>query len=158
MKPKILILGHGGHGKGTVAKILEKDYGLKAVSSSDYCNEHVVYPALKGKYGYSSPAECYADRRNHREEWAHLISKYNDPDKSRVAREILEIADIYDGMRRMDEFKASRDMFDYILFVDASRREPPDPTMEIGYRRTMDYIDNNWDIDLLQLRIDEIPF
>mgnify|MGYP003563710651 FL=1 len=35
---KILILGHAGHGKDEVAKIIVKKFGLKFYSATEYIN------------------------------------------------------------------------------------------------------------------------
>ena len=64
--PKLLIIGHGRHGKDTVCEILKESYGFNFRSSSDFCAEKLVYPLLKDLYNYNSYQEAYADRHNHR--------------------------------------------------------------------------------------------
>ena len=119
---KLLIIGHGRHGKDTVAEILHDMYGLKFISSSMYASKRVVFPALQGLYGYKDSEECFSDRHNHRAEWFDLITAYNTPDKARLATCVMDTNDIYVGMRNEDELKASRHLFDFIIWVDASAR------------------------------------
>jgi len=148
--PTILILGHGRHGKDTVAEILADLTGLKFRSSSEFCAEHVVYPNPKMQ-GYLDWQSCYKDRANHRNTWFNAIAEYNTPDKTRLAREILKVADIYVGMRNIAEYTACMEarLFDYVIWVDASDRVKPEPatSFTIPYdSRTMIKLDNNGDI------------
>lgn len=138
---KILILGNGRHGKDTFADMLHQIMGLTFESSSRAAAEICVYPAMRNKY--ANAKECYEDRRNHRAEWKRLITEYNTPDKSRLCKEILERSDCYVGMRCQQEYEASRWMFDYVFWVDASKRLPDDPTMKIEPEHGMNFVDNN---------------
>lgn len=138
---KILILGHGEHGKDTVAKIVTEYTGLRFESSSLAAAEIAVWPHMPQ---YGSAEECYQDRRNRREEWRQLITDYNTPDKSRLCRQILARCDGYVGMRCPLEYAASRPLFDHVLWVDARQRvEQHDPTMKIPLGPEMTVIDNN---------------
>lgn len=141
---KLLILGHGRHGKDSVAEILRDLFSIKFVSSSFAAAEIAVYPHLKDLYGYSSIQECFDDRANHRMEWKNLITEYNTPDKSKLCKEILEVNDCYVGMRCGEEYEATKDLFDFIIWVDASKRVPLDPSLGIEYDSTrMILVDNN---------------
>lgn len=141
---KLLILGSGRHGKDSVAEIIRDLYGLSFMSSSWATCSEVVYPAIKFKYGYESAVDCYNDRHNHREEWFCLISRYNTPDKSSLAKLILSRCDVYVGLRCPVEFEASRHLFDHILWVDASKRLPIEPSMRIEFDvNDMILINNN---------------
>lgn len=141
---KLLILGSGRHGKDSVAEIIRDLYGLSFMSSSRATCEEVVYPAIKDKYGYESPEDCYNDRSNHRQEWFDLISAYNTPDKSSLAKLILSRCDVYVGLRCPVEFEASRHLFDHVLWVDASERLHKEPSMRIDFDPdTMILINNN---------------
>ena len=149
---KYLILGHGGHGKGAVVEILlGMGVIISATSSSAAAFNTIIYPALGGRY--KTAKECYHDRRNNRREWLNLITDYNTPDAGRLCREILKEYDCYDGMRPLREFEATSYEFDVILYVDASSRCPPDPTMEIPFdASSMILIDNNGsESDLLEI-------
>lgn len=143
---KVLILGHGGHGKDTIAEFLNQAIGLTFKSSSETLNEKAVFPTLKERYGYKTLKECYEDRRNHREEWWRLISDYNTPDKGRLCKEILSEVDCYVGMRCHMEYEATRSLFDVVIWVDASERKDPEPSMSIKRESYMAYIDNNGSI------------
>ena len=138
---KIIILGHGGHGKDTVADIITDLTGLRFESSSMAAARQAVWPHMPE---YDTVEECFADRRNHRETWRRLITEYNTPDKGRLCKEILSRCDGYVGMRCHEEFATVRHMFDAILWVDAFERLPPDPSMSIEYEPdSMIWIDNN---------------
>lgn len=153
---KLLILGHSRHGKDTAARILERLTGMRWISSSEAACERVVYPALRDVYGYTGPAECFADRHNHRIEWRDLITAYNTPDKSRLCREILAESDCYVGMRCHLEYAASRHLFGAVLWIDASKRLPADPSMSIERDCSMITVDNNGSETALRQQLSDI--
>lgn len=119
MGKKILIIGHAQHGKDTLAELCHNLYNLKFKSSSQAAMDIFIYDVLKEKYGYTSKEECFADRVNRRAEWADLITNYNIPDRSKLARGILESSDIYVGMRKSEEIRACRKegIIDYVIGV-----------------------------------------
>lgn len=144
MPNKLLILGHGNSGKDTAAEILNDSIGMTYISSSYAALKLFLYNVLQPVYGYHSPTECYEDRRNHREVWKRLITDYNTPDKGRLCREILAEYDCYVGMRCKEEFEATKHLFAKILWIDASKRLPSDPSMTIEFDpETMWKVDNN---------------
>jgi len=116
-KPHLLILGHTQHGKDTLAELLHTLYGLSFISSSLAAYEIAVKPALQNIVRYANSAAALADRFSYRPEWKAAISAYNTPDKSRLAREILETNQIYVGMRCKDEYAAAKKLFDLVLWV-----------------------------------------
>jgi len=120
--PKILLVGHGRHGKDTVAELIQLYYGFSFQSSSEFAAEEVVYPVLKDKYGYKNPRECFEDRHKHRAEWYNLISEYCKEDPTRLGRNIFKSSDIYCGLRNKREFHALRNggYFDVSIWVDRS--------------------------------------
>ena len=124
--PKLLILGHGRHGKDTFAEILEEKFFLKFASSSQSASDIFIYDVLKDKHGYKNSVECFEDRSNHRTEWYNLICDYNKDDKARLAKDILKRADCYVGMRDIGEINEcmKQGLFDLIIWVDASERLP----------------------------------
>lgn len=143
---KILVLGDGEHGKGTLCKRVFKIYGMTAKSSSEFACEKFVYNQIKDEFNYSSIEECYADRREKRELWYKLITGFNTPKLHRLAEELLKDYDIYDGMRNIDEFNACMDakIFDLIIWVDASERLPTEgSSMTIPKERADIIITNN---------------
>jgi len=152
---KVLILGHGRHGKDTVAEILEEAYGLTFQSSSRAACEIFIYKELcRSGFDYEDIEECYTDRHNHRELWKEMITRYNPPDhKERLCRQILKRSDCYVGMRCQLEYEASKKLFDLVLWVDALKRHPKDPTMTIERDESMICIDNNGSLGQLKLNI-----
>ena len=166
---KILILGHGGHGKGMVAQIINDLTGVTFCSSSVFAFDQCIWPVLGNEYVKAEPfgrvqearVNCYEDRENKRQEWFDLIAKYCVP-KDRLAKELLEKFDIYDGMRSFDEFETSKHLFDCLLWVDRSHHVALDPSMEIVDLDVLDcsitknyYINNNCDIPTTTVQIAE---
>ncbi len=149
--PKLLIIGHGRHGKDTVCEILRDHYGYSFKSSSEFCSELFIYNDLKDLYGYSNEAECYADRHNHRQEWYDSICEYNSPDAARLGREIFAAHDIYCGLRNKREFHAMKNtgVFDYAIWVDRSDHLPPESKESMTLEQWMaDFtIDNNGNLE-----------
>lgn len=145
----ILVLGHGGHGKGAFCKLLTQLYGAECLSSSLAALPH-IWPALQAAQRYDFDA-AYAQRADNRELWRELISLYNTPDKTTLTREILSRADVYDGMRCAEEFAASRHLFDYVVWVDAAARVGTvDRTLTISRDVADLVIDNNGTLDDLR--------
>lgn len=155
---KILILGHGRHGKDTAAEMLHNLYGYTFDSSSWAACKLAVYPVMRDLYYYDTPEQCYDDRHNYRQMWYELIAQYNEHDPSRLARDILARNDMYVGMRSAREYHASKHLFDVVLYVSASVRMPLDPTMHIPYSPTeMVHIDNNRDTDYMLAQLKYLP-
>lgn len=127
---KICIIGHARHGKDTVAEILGDLFGFKHMSSSKAASRIFLYEALKDKYGYRSREECFEDRVNHRKEWFDMICEYNQNNPGRLASEIMQIADIYTGMRSKREIDSCLEngVFDLVLGVFDPRKELEDPS------------------------------
>lgn len=119
MKKKICIIGHARHGKDTVAEFICKHYGYRSESSSQAASRLFLYEALKNKYGYSTPEECFEDRVNHRAEWFDMICEYNKDYPGQLAKDIMQSNEIYTGMRSDKELKACvRDgIFDMVIGV-----------------------------------------
>lgn len=145
--PKLLIIGHGRHGKDTVCEILKDTYGFSFESSSQFCSKLFIYDQLKEKYGYADEEECYADRHNHRAEWYDAICAYNVPDAARLGREIFTAHDIYCGLRNKREFFAMKNtgVFNFAIWVDRSDHLPLESKDSMSLEQWMaDFtIDNN---------------
>ena len=91
-KPKLLILGHARHGKDTVAEILRDERGYSFESSSMYAAKRLIMPFFEAQgVPYANLEDCYADRVNHRALWFDLITEFNTPYKSRLAKESSNI-------------------------------------------------------------------
>ena len=119
---KILICGHGQHGKDSVADLLCDFNNYKASSSSVYAMK-VLEDVIMAHTGYSSFAECYEKRSLHRPYLYELIRNYNTPDKARLSREILQEHQIYVGMRDLEEFNASKHLYDPITSFNIPKDE-----------------------------------
>ena len=154
-KLRLLIIGHGRHGKDTVCEILRDNHNYTFESSSKFCSKLFIYDMLKDKYGYANEDECYEDRHNHREEWYNAICDYNKKDAARLGRRMLDEYDIYCGLRNKKEFFAMKNtgVFDYAIWVDRSEHLPPESTDSMSLEQWMaDYtIDNNGSIEELEL-------
>lgn len=158
--PRLLVIGHGRHGKDTVCEILQKTYGFSFENSSNFCNKRFVYQMLKDRYGYNSPKECFQDRHNHRAEWYNAICEYNGLDGAKLGREIFAEHDIYCGLRNKREFHAMRNsgVFDYAIWVDRSDHLPLESKTSMTLEPWMaDYvIDNNGSLEELQFNISQL--
>jgi hypothetical protein len=154
---KVLIIGHGDHGKDTAAEMLEALYGLTFKSSSEAAAEIFIYEALKEKYGYADFNECYLDRRNRRDEWHDLICEYNKDDKARLAKEILASSDMYVGMRSDEEVQEcmGQKLFDHIIAIyDPRKPEEPPTSFDINIWAVSDaVIPNAEGLDELRIRL-----
>ncbi len=124
---KLCIIGHGRHGKDTCAELFRDEFGMKFEASSKICAELFLFDLLKDKYNYTTVQECWEDRVNHRTEWYNLICDYSKDDKAIVTKLILENNDCYVGIRAPEEFQESKELFDLIIWVDASIRLEQEP-------------------------------
>jgi len=159
-KLKLLVIGHGRHGKDTVCEILRDRYGYSFESSSRFCSKLFIYNQLKDQYNYADEEACYADRHNHRAEWYDAICDYNVPDASQLGREIFQAHDIYCGLRNKKEYHAMRNtgVFDYAIWVDRSDHLPKEDPTSMSLEQWMaDYtIDNNGTLDELHFDVDQL--
>ena len=158
--PKLLVIGHGRHGKDTVCEILRDSYGFKFESSSQFCSRLFIFDQLKDLYGYTTEEDCYADRHNHRAEWYNAICAYNVPDASRLGRDIFETHDIYCGLRNKKEYHAMRNtgVFDYAVWVDRSDHLPLEDPSSMSLTQWMaDFtIDNNGTLEELHFNTHQL--
>jgi hypothetical protein len=147
--PKLIVIGYGRHGKDTFCEIASKFFNFKFISSSKFCSQYLIYPILKQKYNYNNEEECYDDRHNHRSEWFNIIADYNKDDPTMLGRQILSQYDIYCGLRRREELIAliENKIPHYTIWVDASKRLPPEDTSSCTVTPDMAnfIIDNNAD-------------
>ena len=159
-KLKLLVIGHGRHGKDTVCDLLRDKYAYSFESSSQFCSKLFIYNDLKDKYGYANEEECYADRHNHRAEWYDAICDYNVPDPARLGREMFNAYDIYCGLRNKKEYHAMQntEVFDYAIWIDRSDYLPLESKDSMSLEQWMaDYtIDNNGTLEDLQFNVDQL--
>jgi len=158
--PKLLVIGHGRHGKDTVCEILRDNYGFRFQSSSEFCARRFIYDELKHKYNYANYEQCYADRHNHRSEWYDMIHAYCEDDYARLGRDIFAENDIYCGLRNRAEFHAMRNtgVFDYCVWVDRSDHAALEPRDSMNLEIWMaDYvIDNNSTLEVLNRSVGDL--
>lgn len=155
--PKIIVVGHGRHGKDTACEYLRDRFGFRFQSSSEFCAEHVVMPwmLMKG-IEYASAKQCFEDRHNgdNRANWYRAITDYNTPDKSRLGRAILAENDIYNGLRNRAELWAMQatGIVDAVVWVDRTYHVPQEPASSMTIEPWMaDYhVDNNGSMDELE--------
>lgn len=154
---KLLILAHMRSGKDTLAEILNENFGLKYESSSLAASKIFIFDILKQKYGYKTLEECFNDRLNHRKEWYDLICDYNKEDRSKLAKKILEESDCYVGMRDKDEIDEclKQNLFDLIIWVDASNRLPPESSESFKIDKSCAdiIIDNNGSLEDFEKKV-----
>lgn len=148
------------HGKTTIAEMLLDEYDLTFKDSSMASAEIFIYDELKDKYGYNTFEECYEDRKQHRDEWFNLICDYNVPDKARLAKEILNRADVYVGMRSNDELQECKkqNIFDLIIGIyRPAFPNEPSSSFDIDLWKESDIIiPNDGSINDLRKRIDKL--
>lgn len=133
-KLRLLVVGHGRHGKDTVCEYLRDAYGLPFFSSSEAVGAAILPILEAAGYQYRNFSEAFHDRHNHRAAWYHAIALYNSMDATRLARSIFEAgAQVYCGMRRKSELDACLEagLFDLVIWVDASERVPPEDSSSI---------------------------
>ena len=157
---KLIVTGMARAGKDTVCEMLQVK-GFNFRSSSDICNETVVFPVLSKLYNYKTLEECYADRVNHRAEWFNLIYAYNMEDKAKLGKLIFENYDIYCGLRNIEELKALKlSKLDIVtIWVDAEARlgVTEDKTSITICKEACDYvINNNGSLQDLENRIESL--
>ena len=159
MIPKLLIVGHGRHGKDTVCEMLEA-YEYTFQSSSKFCSELFIFEDLKDQYNYKDEEECYVDRHNHRTEWYNMIHNYCKEDLAKLGRNLFDKHDIYCGLRNKREFFAMQNtgVFDYCIWVDRSNHLEAEATDSMSLEQWMsDFtIDNNGTLEDLKFNLDQL--
>jgi hypothetical protein len=150
---KVLIIGHGRHGKDTVGDMLRARFGLRVASSSEFCAQKAIFPLVADLY--PDWQACYADRASHRDLWFHAIRAYNLRPGPMLCQQILEDHDVYTGMRSRAEFERARGFFDLVVWVDRSDHLPPEPvaSMELTADDADWILDNNGDLAGLEAEI-----
>ena len=120
LRPRLLVIGQGEHGKDEAAAILARRLSLAHISSSEFAGRRAVWPLVSDLY--TDFAAAYADRRRHRDLWFHALAAYNLRPGPSLAEQLLEEHAIYVGLRGRPEFERARAMFDAVIWVDASER------------------------------------
>lgn len=125
---RIAVCGYGRHGKNTVAKHLADMLGLRYAQSTSEAAAMLVFRQIGKRWGYRTAQECWDDRHAHREEWADIIWRYNQPHGISLYEDMLAENDIIEGIRNADELTACkvRGIVDVSVWVDAAKRLPPE--------------------------------
>lgn len=152
---KLIVTGYARHGKDTVCEGLTWLLPMKFTSTSYFVAEKTVRPWLAERgLIYATFGEMYADRVNHRQAWYNAISAYCNPDPARLGKELLfeKGDDIYCGLRNIREFDELKKFVNFTVWVDASKRLPPEPdtSMTIKMEDCDFTIDNNGTLDDLK--------
>ena len=153
---RIAIVGPGRSGKTTASEWLADHTPLRYVESTSAAAATVVcgHPSLRDRYG--SLEECYADRRNHREQWRDIILDYNQPDGLRLYREMIQRNDILDGIRDPRELQACRaaGLVDVVVWIE--RNAPADRSLGFGPEVADFVVDNTGDFERLHRGLGEL--
>jgi len=161
----IIVTGFGRHGKDVVSEYLALKTGLRFHKSTSLFAADVVWEMLKNDPSgypdvpsYTTSADCFADRAQHRPVWAELIAEYNGPDYVGLYREMVKTHDILCGIRRIGEMRAVQkyQLADLAIWVDASSRMPDDPTCTITSSDCDFVIDNNGSLEDLYSALDNL--
>lgn len=165
-KLKLMIFGHGRHGKDTVAELISKVTTLRfqssswIVSSLIYADSESYTPLIPPPpefASYESVDQMYEERHKHRKFWHEWIIAFNTPDLSKLSQHILTTYDIYVGIRNPDEYyqAKSEGLFDLGIWVDRSKHLPPESRESNKMTQEMAdiVIDNNGTLADLQTRV-----
>jgi len=112
---------------------------------------------------YADRDACYADR--HRDDlmratWYEAIRDFNRTDQAALAKGIFEESDVYCGLRSKQELRAAINSgtADLVVWVDASDRQPLEPSTSITVQEHMAHftIDNNAGLIELERNVREL--
>lgn len=123
---RIIICGHSRHGKDTLAEILKLQFGLKFQTSSFTARDEVFTNCKLLQSKYKNPIDAWENRHAHRQEWFDGISRICGHDDTALANKIFSDAEVYCGMRRIEELRACQQRWPEVvaMWVDASDRLP----------------------------------
>jgi hypothetical protein len=154
--PRLVVIGHKSHGKGTFAAIAREEFGL-TVQGTSLHTSLLMFNIMRDTHGYATVDECYQDRDNHRELWFDEIRRYCGNNPARVIETILSDNLICEGPRHRVEFEAAKQkhgLWDLVIFIDASKRLPLEPSssMQLTREDADIVIENNEDTWAFQQR------
>ena len=152
---KLLICGHAQHGKDSAADLL-CDFNAYTASSSSFFVIKKLEQKMCKDLGLASAAEVYERRSLHRQYLYETIRDYNSPDKARLSKEILSEHQIYVGMRDLEEFNASKHLYDLKIWIDSSKRGiklEPETSFNIPNDEFDVIIENNGSYELLVKKV-----
>lgn len=161
---KIMILGHRGHGKTTVAKILEKHFYFSFVDTTvKVCNiarhflrnnedtEYAVGNCEVNEHNFDS---FYTKNKDSvRDIMKSALRDYTKDDPARLIREQFMVCDTYAGCRSQIEYDSAKELIDLTLWIKDDRKLEDDPTMDIQLDDSMIVINNSGSIMQLERNI-----
>jgi hypothetical protein len=129
---KILIVGHGRHGKDTLASIINLELGFKFRGSSEVAAKEVIYPLMKNFY--SSAEDAFENRHENRELWRAVISDFNREDPTRLCKLVCKGGHGYTGLRdKVEVISAIKGgFFTHVIWVRRPELKEDDTTMTFG--------------------------
>lgn len=129
--PKIIVCGHGGHGKDTACAMLEEISGGEW-KNGGATSQFIYHEAAKW---LDMPVETLlANKSGYRRELAEIGDKLRESDPCALIRLAFARGNIINGVRRKEEIEAciKEGLADWYIWVeDASGKQ--DQTMTYGY-------------------------
>ena len=131
LEHRIMVVGHGRHGKDTVAEILATELKLRLQGSTSYAVIPLLSYALEGTTTIDDQELCYAGRHDNRKYWYDFCNMLRVIDPLMLIKLVLSRSDIIIGTRSKIEFTAALDYFKPFNVIWVQRRGfPDDPTMD----------------------------
>ncbi len=164
---KILIVGHGRHGKDTLANMLDVELGFKFRGSSEVAASAVVYPLMSNFY--DSPEDAFSRRHENRELWRAVISDFNREDPARLSKLVCADGHGYTGLRDKREVITTikSGLFTHVIWIKRPDLKEDDSTMMFdlsdletlnrnGFCRQLAYVENHTEEVLLDVVQNEL--
>lgn len=135
---RILIVGHGRHGKDTLAGLINLHLNHRFRGSSQVAATEVIYPLMSNFY--STPDEAFNLRHDNRELWTALIRDFNRGDKARLAKIVCDGGFGYTGLREWEEVKECfrQGIFTHVIWIERPDIPENDPTMTFTFKDLLD--------------------
>lgn len=155
---KVGVIGHGRHGKDSVAEFLAKNSPLNYYAGTSVYAADRVYPWLCERYEwarkYPNATACWLHRHENREEWAAAIADINRDDPVQLYRDCLAHQELLTGIRWRREFEAinAAKLVDTWIWVERPGF-PLDPTCELTRDDADSFIRNDGDLIDLEMKV-----
>ena len=143
----IAIIGHGGHGKSTLADIIAKEHEISWIDTSLAAFNLFIWKQLKGVY--KTKKDCLLDRVNNRQLWFDMISEFCKDDPSALITHIDKYFNMVVGIRSRREFDASKHLFHLVIGVWREGYDL-DPTFELDIVKDSDILVQSTSIEALE--------